>query len=284
MIRERPSSTRSEDLIGGTSCAGAPRPRQTTGRKTFAGWHQDTAYADVRPIVVIVALALSRAGNGCIRAIPGSHRGKLLPHKEAFRTDSLLSREQYIERRSRRGGRCRSRVETRRDRLVQQCHHSFIKAEFRPGPPHHLPARDGADERLSGNRRANRRSSAARMRLRAFRRRSAAAARDGRGGARRLAARRRDPGERSVPRRGAAAAGARRHDQRPTAAAEADRGDFAMPDDMKFSPASATAAWKRAPRRSTSASSSISRRSSAASPTAFSPRSASSPTAIPASW
>jgi len=75
-----------EDLIGpdilcwGTSL----RAKQPDG-KTFAGWHQDTAYADVKPIVVIVALALSpaRTENGCIRGIPGSHRGPLLPHKEA---------------------------------------------------------------------------------------------------------------------------------------------------------------------------------------------------------
>ena len=100
MIREPALLDAVEDLIGrdilcwGTSL----RAKQPDG-KTFAGWHQDTAYADVRPIVVIVALALSPAGseNGCIRAIPGSHRGKLLPHKEAFRTDSLLSREQYID-------------------------------------------------------------------------------------------------------------------------------------------------------------------------------------------
>ena len=100
MIREPTILDAVEDLIGGhILCWGTSlRAKQPDG-KTFAGWHQDTAYADVRPIVVIVALALSRAGseNGCIRAIPGSHRGKLLPHKEAFRTDSILSREQYID-------------------------------------------------------------------------------------------------------------------------------------------------------------------------------------------
>jgi ectoine hydroxylase-related dioxygenase (phytanoyl-CoA dioxygenase family) len=100
MIREPGILDATEDLIGpdilcwGTSL----RAKQPDGR-TFAGWHQDTAYADVKPIVVIVALALSpaRSGNGCIRGIPGSHRGPLLPHKEAFATDSLLSREQYID-------------------------------------------------------------------------------------------------------------------------------------------------------------------------------------------
>ena len=100
MIREPAVLDAVEDLIGGDIlCWGTSlRAKQPDG-KAFAGWHQDTAYADVRPIVVIVALALSRAGSedGCIRAIPGSHRGKLLPHKEAFRTDSILSREQYID-------------------------------------------------------------------------------------------------------------------------------------------------------------------------------------------
>jgi ectoine hydroxylase-related dioxygenase (phytanoyl-CoA dioxygenase family) len=100
MIREPALLDAVEDLVGGNIlCWGTSlRAKQPDG-KTFAGWHQDTAYADVRPIVVIVALALSPASreNGCIRAIPGSHRGQLLPHKEAFRTDSILSREQYID-------------------------------------------------------------------------------------------------------------------------------------------------------------------------------------------
>jgi ectoine hydroxylase-related dioxygenase (phytanoyl-CoA dioxygenase family) len=100
MIREPALLDAVEDLIGrNILCWGTSlRAKQADG-KTFAGWHQDTAYADVRPIVVIVALALSPTGSeeGCIRAVLGSHRGKLLPHKEAFRTDSILSREQYID-------------------------------------------------------------------------------------------------------------------------------------------------------------------------------------------
>jgi hypothetical protein len=100
MIREPAILDAVEDLVGGDIlCWGTSLRAKHPDGKAFAGWHQDTAYADVRPIVVIVALALSRAGseNGCIRAIPGSHRGKLWPHKEAFRTDSILSREQYID-------------------------------------------------------------------------------------------------------------------------------------------------------------------------------------------
>jgi ectoine hydroxylase-related dioxygenase (phytanoyl-CoA dioxygenase family) len=100
MIREAAILDATEDLIGpDILCWGTSLRAKLADGKTFAGWHQDTAYADVKPIVVIVALALSpsRAENGCIRAVPGSHRGLLLPHKEAFQTDSLLSREQYID-------------------------------------------------------------------------------------------------------------------------------------------------------------------------------------------
>jgi non-haem Fe2+, alpha-ketoglutarate-dependent halogenase len=100
MIHETLILDATEDLIGpNILCWGTSLRAKNPDGKTFAGWHQDTAYADVKPIVVIVALALSpaRAENGCIRAIPGSHRGPLLPHKETFGTDSLLSREQYID-------------------------------------------------------------------------------------------------------------------------------------------------------------------------------------------
>ena len=100
MIREPGILDATQDLIGPDILCWRTslRAKQPDG-KTFAGWHQDTAYADVKPIVVIVALALSPAGveNGCVRGIPGSHRGPLLPHKEAFATDSLLSREQFID-------------------------------------------------------------------------------------------------------------------------------------------------------------------------------------------
>ena len=100
MIREPGILDVTEDLLGpDILCWGTSLRAKNADGRTFAGWHQDTAYADVKPIVIIVALALSaaRTENGCIRGIPGSHRGPLLSHKEAFATDSLLSREQYID-------------------------------------------------------------------------------------------------------------------------------------------------------------------------------------------
>ena len=100
MIREPLILDAAEDLLGpDILCWGTSLRAKMPDGKTFAGWHQDTAYADVKPIVLIVALALSpsRSEHGCIRAIPGSHRGPLLPHKEAFGTHSLLTREQFID-------------------------------------------------------------------------------------------------------------------------------------------------------------------------------------------
>jgi len=100
MIRETAILDATEDLLGpDILCWGTSLRAKRADGKTFAGWHQDTAYADVKPIVLIVALALSpsRSADGCIRGIPFSHRGPLLPHKEAFNTSSLLTREQFID-------------------------------------------------------------------------------------------------------------------------------------------------------------------------------------------
>lgn len=100
MIREPRLVDACEDLIGpDILCWGTSLRAKNADGKTFAGWHQDTAYADVKPIVLIVALALSPCGkeNGCIRGLPGTHKGPLLPHKEGFGTASLLTREQSID-------------------------------------------------------------------------------------------------------------------------------------------------------------------------------------------
>lgn len=64
----------------------------------FAGWHQDTAYCDIKPIVVIALVALSECSeaSGPVCVVPGTHNGPLLPHEEHFGTDSMLTREQEI--------------------------------------------------------------------------------------------------------------------------------------------------------------------------------------------
>jgi ectoine hydroxylase-related dioxygenase (phytanoyl-CoA dioxygenase family) len=60
-------------------------------------WHQDGHYWPIRPLAtctVWVALDPSRASNGCLRAIPGSHRRReLLAHMKEDRADVVLNRK-----------------------------------------------------------------------------------------------------------------------------------------------------------------------------------------------
>lgn len=88
-----------EDLIGADILcySMAFRVKKPDG-KTFAGWHQDTAYGPIKPIMIIGALALSACTvrHGCLSVIPGSHRTGLLPHAESAEPDSILARGQYI--------------------------------------------------------------------------------------------------------------------------------------------------------------------------------------------
>lgn len=89
-----------EDVIGpDILCWGVSLRLKEARTKTFAGWHQDTAYCDIKPIVVIAAVALSDCSvmAGPLQVIPGTHKGALLPHAEHFGTESLLTREQQID-------------------------------------------------------------------------------------------------------------------------------------------------------------------------------------------
>jgi len=67
----------------------------------FVTWHQDSAYFGIEPVELVsvwVALTDSTRANGCVRAIPGTHRGPTLRHVER-RDDrkNLLARGQRIE-------------------------------------------------------------------------------------------------------------------------------------------------------------------------------------------
>ena len=74
------------------------RVKEADGR-THAGWHQDTAYSQLRPILVIAALALGPCGpdEGCISVLPGSHVWDILPHRESPDGASILARDQAID-------------------------------------------------------------------------------------------------------------------------------------------------------------------------------------------
>jgi hypothetical protein len=90
-----------EDLIGANIlCYSMAFRVKPSDGKTFAGWHQDTAYGPIKPIMIIGALALSdcSVAHGCLSVIPGSHRTGLLPHAESAESDSILARGQYISK------------------------------------------------------------------------------------------------------------------------------------------------------------------------------------------
>lgn len=75
------------------------------GDGTFVSWHQDGFYWRLQdPSVVSAWIALydSTAANGCMRVIPGSHRGGDVPHKNSAISEwNLLSNGMEVERKVR---------------------------------------------------------------------------------------------------------------------------------------------------------------------------------------
>ena len=62
-------------------------------------WHQDLNYwglDEVNEVTAWVALSPSNIANGCMRFVPGSHQRSLVPHKDTFDENNLLSRGQEI--------------------------------------------------------------------------------------------------------------------------------------------------------------------------------------------
>lgn len=69
------------------------------GDKTYISWHQDATYWGLHPPSVAtawIALSDSMPENGCMRVIPETHQGPLLPQVETFAADNALSRGQEI--------------------------------------------------------------------------------------------------------------------------------------------------------------------------------------------
>ena len=66
---------------------------------SFVSWHQDTKYWGLSSDRVITAwLALSPASldAGCMRVMPRTHIGDVLPHDDQYHQDNLLTRGQQI--------------------------------------------------------------------------------------------------------------------------------------------------------------------------------------------
>ena len=69
------------------------------GDKAYVSWHQDATYWGLRPPNVTtawIALSESVPGNGCMRVVPETHKGSLLPQRETYSLENVLSRGQEI--------------------------------------------------------------------------------------------------------------------------------------------------------------------------------------------
>lgn len=64
-------------------------------------WHQDLTYWGIGPadgvVSIWLALAPATVESGCMKMIPGSHRGPPLPHRDTFAADNILTRGQEID-------------------------------------------------------------------------------------------------------------------------------------------------------------------------------------------
>jgi ectoine hydroxylase-related dioxygenase (phytanoyl-CoA dioxygenase family) len=89
-----------EDLIGPNILVWAmgrfdKRPRDPG----YVSWHQDGTYWGLSEPAVVnawIALTPSNRRNGCMRVMPGSHHAGLLPHRDTFAENNLLSRGQDV--------------------------------------------------------------------------------------------------------------------------------------------------------------------------------------------
>ena len=67
--------------------------------RSFVSWHQDLTYWGLEPPDIVtawIALSESRPENGAMRVIPGTHTSEVVPHKDTFASDNLLSRGQEV--------------------------------------------------------------------------------------------------------------------------------------------------------------------------------------------
>jgi len=65
----------------------------------FVSWHQDLTYwglSDVHEVTAWIALTEACPANGCMRMVPGSHSGGIVPHRDTFAPANILSRGQEI--------------------------------------------------------------------------------------------------------------------------------------------------------------------------------------------
>jgi ectoine hydroxylase-related dioxygenase (phytanoyl-CoA dioxygenase family) len=68
--------------------------------RQIVSWHQDLTYWGMdgsdHEITAWLALSPATPASGCMKFVPGSHKHALVPHKDTFAADNLLSRGQEV--------------------------------------------------------------------------------------------------------------------------------------------------------------------------------------------
>ena len=89
-----------EDVIGPDILVwGGSFFNKAGGTADFVSWHQDATYWGLEPMDIVtawVALTPSTVRSGCMRVVPGSHKGEILPHTETYGANNLLRRGQEV--------------------------------------------------------------------------------------------------------------------------------------------------------------------------------------------
>lgn len=89
-----------EDLIGpDLLCWNTLFWVKEAGSDSFVSWHQDLRYwgLDTSDLVTVwLAMSPATIDSGCMRVLPGSHVGDLLPHADEYQPDNMLTRGQEI--------------------------------------------------------------------------------------------------------------------------------------------------------------------------------------------
>jgi ectoine hydroxylase-related dioxygenase (phytanoyl-CoA dioxygenase family) len=120
-------------LVWGTSFF-IKEPRNSS----YVSWHQDLTYWGLEPADIVTAwIALSESSNenGAMRVIPGTHTMEVVPHKDTFAADNLLSRGQEVS--------------------VEVDERQAVTLALEPGEMslHHVKLIHGSDPNPSGKRR-----------------------------------------------------------------------------------------------------------------------------------
>ena len=151
-------------LVWGTSFF-IKEPRNAS----FVSWHQDLTYWGLEPPDIVtawIALSESSTENGAMRVIPGTHTSEVVPHRDTFAADNLLSRGQEIsvevDEAQGRHARARARPDVAPPRQADPRlgAEPVRQAQDRAGDPLHphprAPDRRGDRQRHAGARRRQR--------------------------------------------------------------------------------------------------------------------------------